>query len=348
MPSSMPFSIIVTCHNQREFIADAIESALMQTHANREVIVVDDASTDGSKEVIAKYADLARFVRLEKNAGASGARNAGSFVATGKYLAFLDGDDTLKPWALEIYDRIVGEYQPKLILATLTWFKGIAPVCLGTVPPPEIEMVNYDYFAQKDRSYRSSASALVIERKAFDSVSGWAREACPFEDQHLEAKLALTGRAITVVSPQTVFYRLHDSNTIHNVRKVVNGCYGFVSAKLPRVRNLGLGAWLGRSAIIGGPAMWAVKKAFRAKMYGECVKLFVRVSPWVAAAALVRLRARIEGQRPTEKISLRTPVEQMLPEVEPLKATIQTSLGATADAFRQSEQEVARPASRPN
>src|SRR5262249_36050284 len=161
---------------------------------------------------------------------------------------------------------------PKLILATLTWFKGNAPVCLTTIAPREIEVINYECLAEKDRSYRSSASALVIERGAFDSVAGWAREACPFEDQHLGAKLSLAGRAITVVSPQTVFYRLHDSNTIHNVRKVVNGCYGFVSASLPRVPNLGVRTWLGRNAIIGGPAMWAVKKAFRAKMYGESAK----------------------------------------------------------------------------
>src|SRR5262249_32738765 len=163
------------------------------------------------------------IVRLEKNAGASGARNAGSFVAEGKYLAFLDGDDTLKPWALEIYGRVIQEYQPKLILATLTWFKGSAPACLRTTTPREIELVNYRCLAEKDRSYRSSASALVIERDAFDNVAGWSREACPFEDQHLEAKLSLAGRAITVVSPQTVFYRLHENNTIHNVKQIVKG-----------------------------------------------------------------------------------------------------------------------------
>ena len=299
------FSVIITCHNQREFIGEAIESAIAQTYQNREVIVVDDASTDGSRNILEKYAEWAQIVRLEKNAGAAGARNAGSCEARGEYLAFLDGDDTLKPWALEIYQRIIQQYEPKLILATLTWFRGSAPVCLGAIAPVEIELVNYDYLAQKDRSYRSSASALVIERNAFDSVGGWTSEASPFEDQHLEAKLALAGRAISVLSPQTVFYRLHEANTIHNVKKIVNGCYGFVSASLPRVPNLRMDAWLGRNAIIGGPAMWAVKKAFRAKMYGEGAKLFMHVSPWVAAAVLARLRTKIAGQRPTEKLVCR-------------------------------------------
>lgn len=140
---------------------------------------------------------------------------------------------------------------------------------------------------EKDRSYRSSASALVIERNAFDNVAGWAREACPFEDQHLEAKLAFAGRAITVVGPQTVFYRLHNNNSIHNVEKIVAGCYGFVSVPLPRVRSAKWGSMLGRSAIIGGPAFWAVKKAFRARLYRESAILLLRVSPWVVAAVLV-------------------------------------------------------------
>lgn len=132
------FSIIITCHNQREFIADAIESALAQTYANREVIVVDDASSDGSGKIVEKYADRAKIVRLEKNAGASGARNAGSFVLEGMYLTFLDGDDALKPWALEIYARIIETYQPRVILATLTWFQGEAPICAESVAPQEL------------------------------------------------------------------------------------------------------------------------------------------------------------------------------------------------------------------
>jgi glycosyltransferase involved in cell wall biosynthesis len=296
------FSVIITCHNQVEFIADAIESALAQTYANREVIVVDDASSDGSQEVLRKYAARVRFIRLERNLGASGARNAGAFIAEGNYLAFLDGDDVLKPWALTIYERIIRAYDPRLIMATLTWFQGAAPAEAEIEVPREIEMVNYDNLVQKDRSYRSSASALVIDRSAFENVAGWAIEACPFEDQHLEAKLAFSGRAITVLSPKTVFYRLHKRNTIHDVKKIIAGCYGFVSARLPRVRSKKFGAVFARNAIIGGPAFWAVKKAFRAKLYADGTKLLVRVSPWVMAAVVVRLRAMIAGRRPTERL----------------------------------------------
>jgi hypothetical protein len=326
------FSVIITCCNQRQFIADAVESAVLQTEPNCEVIVVDDASSDGSSEILEKFRDRVKIVRFEKNAGAAAARNAGAFLAEGRYLAFLDGDDKLKPWALEIYERIIEAYDPRLILATLSWFRGIAPVCLGTIAPIEVDVVNYDCLAQKDRSYRSSASALVIERSAFLSAGGWAREASPFEDQHLEAKLAFAGRAITVVSPQTVFYRLHENNTIHNVRKIINGCYGLVAAGLPALPGVGMGARLGRDAIIGGPAFWAVKKAFRAKLYVEGAKLFVWVSPWVASAVLARLRAKLAGLRPTERLILDARRDGPR-QVESGPAVAQAHVTAAAGAF---------------
>jgi len=315
--AAVKYSIIITCHNQRGFIADAIESALRQTCSNCELIVVDDGSTDGSSEVVQRYSGRAQVVKLPKNTGASGARNAGSFLAKGDYLVFLDGDDVLKPWALSVYDSVIQKYRPSVVLATLTWFQGTVPVAGETEAPREIEVVNYDYLAQKDRGYRSSASALVIQRTAFEQVRGWAKEACPFEDQHLEAKLAFSCRAITVVHPQTVFYRLHSSNTIHDVEKIVRGCYGFVSAPLPSAESRSVSDYFGRTAIIGGPAFWAVKKAFHARLYAESAKLLVHVSPWVAAAALVRLRAKIAGRRPTEKFML-----DSQPEALPLVADV--------------------------
>jgi glycosyltransferase involved in cell wall biosynthesis len=94
------FSIIVTFHNQRQFIKDALDSALSQQKAEFEVIVVDDASVDGSQETLKQYGDAIRLLCLQENVGASAARNRGAAAATGEYLVFLDGDDAFLPWAL--------------------------------------------------------------------------------------------------------------------------------------------------------------------------------------------------------------------------------------------------------
>src|SRR5206468_9702625 len=97
---AMPlFSIIITSHNQANFIRNAVGSALAQTYADKEIIVVDDASSDGSQQTLEEYGDAIRLKKLDTNVGASRARNFGTAMAEGQFLVFLDGDDLLLPWA---------------------------------------------------------------------------------------------------------------------------------------------------------------------------------------------------------------------------------------------------------
>lgn len=89
-------SIIINNYNYGRFLSDAIDSALGQTYPNVEVVVVDDGSTDGSHEVIARYGDRVQSV-LKPNGGQASALNAGFVVSTGDIVFFLDSDDMLLP-----------------------------------------------------------------------------------------------------------------------------------------------------------------------------------------------------------------------------------------------------------
>lgn len=87
-------SIIIPTHNREKYIIKAIESVLNQTYKNIELIIVDDGSTDTTKDVIAPYLTDVRIHYLyQKNKGASCARNNGIKVSRGKYIATLDSDD---------------------------------------------------------------------------------------------------------------------------------------------------------------------------------------------------------------------------------------------------------------
>lgn len=90
-------SVIVPCYNTARFVAEAIDSALAQTLADLEVVVVDDGSTDNSAEIVKAYTDSrVRYVH-QANRGLAGARNTGIRNARGRYLSFLDADDTMLP-----------------------------------------------------------------------------------------------------------------------------------------------------------------------------------------------------------------------------------------------------------
>lgn len=91
-------SVVIPAYNRAGLIGRAIDSVLHQTHGNLELIVVDDASTDNTGEVVESIGDARiRYIRCERNAGASAARNTGIAAAAGRFVAFLDSDDIWMP-----------------------------------------------------------------------------------------------------------------------------------------------------------------------------------------------------------------------------------------------------------
>lgn len=95
-------SVVIPTFNRKEKLPACIESVLCQTYENIEVLVVDDASTDGTEELFQKIQDKrVQYLRYEENKGACYARNYGAKRARGEFIAFQDSDDTWHPDKLE-------------------------------------------------------------------------------------------------------------------------------------------------------------------------------------------------------------------------------------------------------
>ncbi len=94
-------SIVISSYNYGRFLRDCIDSALNQTYLDTEVIVVDDASTDDSPEVIASYGDRIVPILRKKNEGGRATCNAACKVSRGEVILLLDSDDMLCPTAVE-------------------------------------------------------------------------------------------------------------------------------------------------------------------------------------------------------------------------------------------------------
>ena len=95
-------SVIIPTHNRRELLLRAIDSVLKQTHEELEIIVIDDASTDGTQSaVLDLHEERIQYVRLPEQSGACAARNKGVDMARGEYIAFHDSDDVFHPDKLE-------------------------------------------------------------------------------------------------------------------------------------------------------------------------------------------------------------------------------------------------------
>ncbi|MET8081736.1 bifunctional glycosyltransferase family 2 protein/CDP-glycerol:glycerophosphate glycerophosphotransferase [Streptomyces sp. NPDC005303] len=114
------FSVIVPAYKVQAYLTACLESVLSQSYEDLELIAVDDRSPDACGEIIDEFAardPRVRAVHLARNKGLGPARNAGAAEATGDYLLFLDGDDTLTPHALRaIADRLKETGEPDVLV----------------------------------------------------------------------------------------------------------------------------------------------------------------------------------------------------------------------------------------
>lgn len=96
-------SIVMPSYNTGKYIAESIKSVLAQTYTNWELLIVDDCSTDNTDEVVSEFLSDERihYIKNEKNSGAAVSRNRALREAKGKWIAFLDSDDTWHPQKLE-------------------------------------------------------------------------------------------------------------------------------------------------------------------------------------------------------------------------------------------------------
>ena len=120
-------SVVIPIYNREKYIKKCIDSVINQTYNNLEIICVDDCSTDSSLEILKKYEatdNRVTIVALEKNNGVSNARNTGIKKSTGKYLAFVDSDDTIdKNMIFEMVD-CANKTGADIILSDLCMFSG--------------------------------------------------------------------------------------------------------------------------------------------------------------------------------------------------------------------------------
>ncbi len=101
MSSPVDVSVVIPVLNGEAFVTEAIDSALQQHGVSLEVIVVDNNSTDHTREIVTQRCGSRVRLATESKPGAAAARNAGCLLATGTYLAFLDADDIWQAGKLE-------------------------------------------------------------------------------------------------------------------------------------------------------------------------------------------------------------------------------------------------------
>ena len=298
------FSIVITCYNQDKFIGPAVQSALALDHPSKEVIVVDDGSSDDSVNILERYGDSIKFLRMPKNVGPLAARNSGAAAATGEYLVFFDGDDLFMPWALTVYERIINAKRPKIICGNTHSFSGDVPSLRPEDIPKEIKFVTYPGFLSKDRPIGFSASSFIIDRKEFQHVGGWTLGIFQMDLQDIALKLGSAEGLVLICEPKTVFYRIHAANCIHNEPPFLKMIYHLMERERRGVYPGGRKYLFRRYAWFGGFIFFHVKRALDVGLYKDAIVLGLSGFPMVLAAIIRRSFQWAYGRQPTETLEI--------------------------------------------
>lgn len=218
MTTEQPLVSVILCnYNYGQFIAEAIESVLNQTYTNFELIIVDDGSTDNSKEVINKYKDLRIQPVFQKNGGQSAAFNTGFKKVRGDLVAFLDSDDA---WVSEKLIKVVQAFRNgdfSIVQHNLEWIdKDSRPLSkLWPGISASVRDVFQAYLSENHTGFFCTTSGIVCRRtdlqKIFPLNESW--KICA--DVAFTRPLPLFGQVLTL-KECLGYYRVHGSNTWMN------------------------------------------------------------------------------------------------------------------------------------
>jgi len=200
-------SILMTAYNREKYLAEAIESVLASTYSNFELIIVDDCSTDRTVDIAKGYAKNDERIKLyenEQNLGQFRNRNLAAEYAKGMYLKYLDSDDLLYPYGLEMLVAMMEEFpEAGYGLCSLDQDdERIFPYALG--PKEAYER----HFCKKELLFHKAPLSSIIRKDVFDKVGGFTN---PNGEGDYEMWLNLSTIYSVVLMPGGIaWYRVHN------------------------------------------------------------------------------------------------------------------------------------------
>jgi glycosyltransferase involved in cell wall biosynthesis len=204
-------SILIPCFNAERWLAGAVESALSQTWPDKEVIVVDDGSTDGSAAIAQRFGSRIRF-EVQAHAGANVARNRLLELAQGKWVQYLDADDYLLRDKVESQARFLGTARDVDVVygpATLELWSGEA-VDRSLTPIPEPR----DPWLLLVRWQLPQTGAPLWRKQAILDAGGWTPDQPCAQEHELYLRLLMHQKRFVYHPTNGAVYRYWTTATI--------------------------------------------------------------------------------------------------------------------------------------
>jgi len=244
--------IILPSYNSQKYIEETINSIINQSFKDWNLIIIDDASTDDSSNLIKKYLNDKRisFQTIKKNLGAGFCRNLALRRSKSKYVAFIDSDDIWEKNKLQNQISFMDHNNTDFSYTDFTPFKtsqGIKKFKKKVILP---EQFNYNSFIKKTSI---CTSTIIIKRKKIGLTKFINTKIC--EDYFFKCKILKKCDAFKISSGDLTFYRISKNslqsskirnlywvwiiNKQHNKMNLINNLFSIVSISINSLKNYG-------------------------------------------------------------------------------------------------------------
>jgi glycosyltransferase involved in cell wall biosynthesis len=225
-------SVIIPCYNQGKYLSTSIESALSQTHANVEIVVVNDGSTDNTAEIAARYPSVRYFA--QPNRGVAETRNAGFAASRGDFVQFLDADDRLTEESLDAHLRCFAAHpEAGFVVGEIEWIDEINQAS-GKGGWPLLQENWYEELLKV--RHVANTIAVMFRRCVLETVGGFVSFFTPAEDYEMLVRAAreFPSAHHTEVVAQ---YRRHTTNTSRRGALMLKATNRVMVAQRPLVKD---------------------------------------------------------------------------------------------------------------
>lgn len=208
-------SIVIATYNHAHFVVEAVESALGQTYPHIEVIVVDDGSTDNTRQVLSEYGDRIHYI-YQVNKGPSAARNAGIQYARGDFFVFLDSDDRLPARKLEVQMPLFDDEACGVVYSAWTNIEEKTGEILDIVRPLSQDNILTGLLLRK---IYFPPGVAIVRKQCLDTIGLFDVGLAGAADIELWMRIAATGYKFHYVNEPLFDYRIVRGSMSRNIQK---------------------------------------------------------------------------------------------------------------------------------
>lgn len=200
-------AVVIPARNAERYIARAIQSVLNQSRPADEIIVVDDCSTDRTREIVLSFSPRVRLLSGQ-GAGSGPARNLGVYESNCDFIAFLDADDFWDPEKLLIQSEYLSEGQ--VVCCSAVFLSATGNEVGHSVAVQN--SIGANEYLNAGRGVPALLSSWIVSRKDFYDVAGFDPVYRFAQDFDLLIRLSLNGCKLAYVNKPLVFYQLHSKS----------------------------------------------------------------------------------------------------------------------------------------